>query len=562
MSVARPAQPLTGFHSEQTHAGHERGGHVRASKRKVQLSERQLSGGRDVSDVRIPEPEPQPEPEIVPGTPASRHSRRSRSPEQPTWAVERQAKEEQLGRAERQVAALRAALQLDAGSVTEIAQLKEKLAAAEQALDERDAELEAMRTELRARASRDRESAANARAMAARVQEQRDYIAAVEGQLQTTRSKLQLTESRLQEMISFKRRSAELSSQLGQERLQARERLNEVEEGKAREAALEQRTRELLLQRDSNPKQLELKRQMRSLNQREAAMRQVLAAVAGTVSGAGLPSQEAWGVPQQGQPARPTTPSLWAQAAEPPSPSPPSSAQRGTPRSSPRRQRRRRVSSKAKTSAAGAELARLKRRLRLPQLLRESPAVLLAKYDKHRTGGLLLAEFVVAMRKGAELTRGVISDAELGRLFESVHADRNGRVGIGELAAFIFGASADDTTSPTTQQTPARNHQAQPSDSLTPQEVELLESMGWGTESVSRSSADGGGGRLATTRSEQRYFFRLSEPGALFWELPKELEPALAESRARAEEAGKVEGDNAAGKDGGNVASTPMTVVG
>ena len=49
--------------------------------------------------------------------------------------------------------------------------------------------------------------------------------------------------------------------------------------------------------------------------------------------------------------------------------------------------------------------------------------MLLAKYDKHRTGGLLLAEFVVAMRKGAELTRGVISDAELGRLFGKVLAD-------------------------------------------------------------------------------------------------------------------------------------------
>lgn len=133
----------------------------------------------------------------------------------------------QLLRAQEQVALIMSAMGRENKS-GELVPLKRELAATQLQLAETEQLLDSLREELRAKASRERDIVSSTRALGHRTHEQRDYIAAIETQLTTTRTKLQDAESRIAEMMTFKRRSDQLTTQLGQERQRTRKKDEQV----------------------------------------------------------------------------------------------------------------------------------------------------------------------------------------------------------------------------------------------------------------------------------------------------------------------------------------------
>ena len=73
--------------------------------------------------------------------------------------------------------------------------------------------------------------------------------------------------------------------------------------------------------------------------------------------------------------------------------------------------------------------------------------------DKDNSGDLDFDEFVAAIRKGGQMTHGVISDEELRTLFAAVDGDNSGDVSIEELTEFVWGPQQ---RSPTPEPEPPR----------------------------------------------------------------------------------------------------------
>ena len=106
-----------------------------------------------------------------------------------------------------------------------------------------------------------------------------------------------------------------------------------------------------------------------------------------------------------------------------------------------RKGRRRRSGGGSKLRGKKSQIEQMKRRLRSMSYSEkgQDPASLFMLYDANNSGSLELNEFRSAVRKGGQLTKGLISDEELETLFHSVDADRNGNVSIRELTKFIWG---------------------------------------------------------------------------------------------------------------------------
>lgn len=188
-------------------------------------------------------------------SPVARYGGRRAVPSgpEPSGAELHKRQRAQLLEAQEQVARIMSAMGRKTGG-GEVAPLKRQLAATQLQLAETERLLDSAREELLATKSRERDIVSSTRALGHRTHEQRDYIAAVETQLTTTRTKLQASESRIAEMMTFKRRSDQLTTQLGQERQRTRKKDEHIAELLQREVALKAQVATLILQRDAAPR--------------------------------------------------------------------------------------------------------------------------------------------------------------------------------------------------------------------------------------------------------------------------------------------------------------------
>ena len=73
---------------------------------------------------------------------------------------------------------------------------------------------------------------------------------------------------------------------------------------------------------------------------------------------------------------------------------------------------------------------------------------LLNHFDRDNTGELDFREFTSAIRKGGKMTKRVMPDEELRKLFHSLDRDSGGTISIDELATFVWGDESWGARSP------------------------------------------------------------------------------------------------------------------
>jgi hypothetical protein len=455
LGAPRGNTPVSTFHANLTQSGYtagisadQLGSSTRRRSARKQIGSMFTEASADASKQRDEERARKPTSESEP----VRLTARSPEPAAGSYADLHRHRQRQLLRAQTEVATIMEALGMNEGN--EVVHVKRELVSTQRKLVEAEQQLDSAREELRAKAARERDLQSTSRALNLRTHEQRDYIAAVELQLTTTRTTLQVAESRISDMMTFKQRSEHLTHQLGQERQRNRKKDETISELLQREEALQRQVATLILQRDASPARKDLRRQMKQLQDREGAMSQVLAAVAGTVPIADVPSRAwededptlhspMWRQPQLGlEPEPEPEPAPEPEPEQSISPRPPGRRPSGNGgQMSGRKGRRRRSGGGSKLRGKKSQIEQMKRRLRSMSYSEkgQDPASLFMLYDANNSGSLELNEFRSAVRKGGQLTKGLISDEELETLFHSVDADRNGNVSIRELTKFIWG---------------------------------------------------------------------------------------------------------------------------